>query len=72
MQLFRCSARMPSQCEQEQLYVSQKTYLLSVTKFSYLLLCREVIGIYVGPTKHFGVTKVSEDAEFMNITAGIA
>ena len=32
---------------QGQLHVSQKTDLMSIMKASYLMLCRDVIGIYV-------------------------
>ena len=46
---------MPSLCGQVTLHVSQKTDLMSMMKVSYLILCMDVIGIYVSPTKHLGL-----------------
>ena len=59
-------------CGQGTLHVSQKTDFISITKVSYLILCMDVIGIYVSPTKHICLITLYQDAEFNNIAVGDA
>jgi len=46
---------MPSLCGHEHPVCTAENILDTIMKVRYLMQCRDVIGIYVSPTKHIGV-----------------